>query len=169
MLYAGRFIIGMAGGAFAVAAPCYTSEIAEKQIRGALGSYFQLMVTLGILFVYAVGAGVDLKVLSYICGVIPIVFAVTFFFMPESPVFLMSKVIFNFFNQLTFNLLIVCLTKHEIFYYRIEKKMLENHYNSSGVNTTTLTLKLMKFERQSKKQEEKNYHSSKGLAQKQQN
>lgn len=91
MIYAGRFIIGMAGGAFAVAAPCYTSEIAEKQIRGALGSYFQLMVTLGILFVYAVGAGVDLKVLSYICGVIPIVFAVTFFFMPESPVFLMSK------------------------------------------------------------------------------
>lgn len=89
---AGRFILGMAGGAFAVAAPCYTSEIAEKEIRGALGSYFQLMVTFGILFVYAVGYGVDLQVLSIICGIVPLVFCVTFFFMPETPVWYMSKV-----------------------------------------------------------------------------
>lgn len=92
MLYVGRFILGIAGGAFAVSAPLYTSEIAEKEVRGALGSYFQLMVTLGILFVYAVGSGVNLFILSIICGVVPLVFAGIFFFIPESPVYHVMKV-----------------------------------------------------------------------------
>lgn len=55
LLYVGRFITGMAGGAFCVSAPMYTSEIAEKEIRGTLGSYFQLLLTVGILFSYIVG------------------------------------------------------------------------------------------------------------------
>lgn len=93
MVYAGRFLTGMAGGAFPVAASCYATEIAEVEIRGTLGSYLELQGCAGILFVYIVGALVDLKVLSYICGALPIVFATTFFFMPESPVFLMTKVL----------------------------------------------------------------------------
>lgn len=40
------------------------------------------MVTIGILFVYAVGAGVGVFWLSLICGIIPLVFGVVFFFMP---------------------------------------------------------------------------------------
>ena len=92
MVYLGRLILGMSGGAFAVAAPVYTAEIAEKEIRGALGSYFQLMVTLGILFVYIIGGKVTAQVLSIICGVIPLIFALIFFFMPESPEYLLSKV-----------------------------------------------------------------------------
>ncbi|EEB18018.1 sugar transporter, putative [Pediculus humanus corporis] len=91
MVYLGRLILGMSGGAFAVAAPVYTAEIAEKEIRGALGSYFQLMVTLGILFVYIIGGKVTAQVLSIICGVIPLIFALIFFFMPESPEYLLSK------------------------------------------------------------------------------
>lgn len=60
----------------------YIGEIAEKEIRGTLGSYFQLMITIGILFVYAVGAGVNLFWLSVICGIIPLIFGVVFFLMP---------------------------------------------------------------------------------------
>lgn len=60
----------------------YIGEIAEKEIRGTLGSYFQLMITIGILFVYAVGAGVNLFWLSIICGIIPLIFGVVFFLMP---------------------------------------------------------------------------------------
>ncbi|RZB39696.1 Sugar tr and/or MFS 1 domain containing protein, partial [Asbolus verrucosus] len=45
MLYLGRLITGMAAGASCVAAPLYTSEIAQKEIRGTVGSYFQLMIT----------------------------------------------------------------------------------------------------------------------------
>lgn len=82
MMIVARVFIGVAGGAFCVAAPLYIGEIAQKEIRGTLGSYFQLMITIGILFVYAVGAGVGVFVLSIICGIIPLVFGLIFFFMP---------------------------------------------------------------------------------------
>ncbi|XP_038223363.1 facilitated trehalose transporter Tret1-2 homolog isoform X1 [Zerene cesonia] len=91
MLMAGRFITGIAGGAFCVTAPAYTSEIAQDSIRGTLGSYFQLMITVGILFAYAVGSYTSVFVFNILCTLIPIVFAVIFFFMPESPNFLVVK------------------------------------------------------------------------------
>lgn len=82
MMITARVFIGVAGGAFCVAAPLYIGEIAEKEIRGTLGSYFQLMITIGILFVYAVGAGVGVFMLSIICGILPLIFGAIFFFMP---------------------------------------------------------------------------------------
>lgn len=91
MLIVARVFIGIAGGAFCVAAPMYIGETAQKEIRGKLGSYFQLMITIGILFVYAVGAGVGVFWLSIICGIIPLIFAVVFVFMPESPTYLVAK------------------------------------------------------------------------------
>lgn len=90
MMYAARFILGIAGGAFCVTAPMYTGEIAQKDIRGTLGSFFQLMITIGILFVYGIGAGLDVFWLSIVCALIPIIFGVIFFFMPESPTYLVS-------------------------------------------------------------------------------
>ena len=51
MLLVGRFITGFCGGMFVLAAPAYSSEIAETKYRGALGSLMQLMVCLGMLFV----------------------------------------------------------------------------------------------------------------------
>ncbi|XP_032598790.1 facilitated trehalose transporter Tret1-2 homolog isoform X2 [Drosophila grimshawi] len=91
MMYAARFILGIAGGAFCVTAPMYTGEIAQKDIRGTLGSFFQLMITIGILFVYGIGAGLNVFWMSVVCGILPIIFGVIFFFMPESPTYLVSK------------------------------------------------------------------------------
>lgn len=91
MLLAGRFIIGLAGGAFCVSAPQYSSEIAEKEIRGVVGTFFQLLIIAGILFSYTVGALSPLFLTSVICGVIPLVFGGIFFFMPESPVYLIIE------------------------------------------------------------------------------
>lgn len=91
MLIAGRFITGVAGGAFCVTAPAYTSEIAQDSIRGTLGSYFQLMITIGILFAYVVGGYASVFVFNILCTCIPIVFGIIFFFMPESPSFLVVK------------------------------------------------------------------------------
>ncbi|KAK5641985.1 hypothetical protein RI129_008152 [Pyrocoelia pectoralis] len=91
MIYAGRFITGCAGGAFCVSAPLYTSEIAEKEIRGALGSYFQLLLTVGILFAYIVGFAAEMKVYTIIVAVLPLVFCVVFFFQPETPVYRMKQ------------------------------------------------------------------------------
>lgn len=91
MLLIGRILLGISGGAFFVVAPMYIGEIAQKEIRGALGSFFQLMVTIGILFVYAVGYDLDVFTFSIICGVLPLAFASAFVFMPESPLYLVSK------------------------------------------------------------------------------
>ncbi|XP_030372317.1 facilitated trehalose transporter Tret1-2 homolog isoform X2 [Scaptodrosophila lebanonensis] len=91
MMYASRFLLGIAGGAFCVTAPMYTGEIAQKNIRGTLGSFFQLMITIGILFVYAIGAGLNVFWMSVVCGILPLIFGVIFFFMPESPTYLVSK------------------------------------------------------------------------------
>ncbi|XP_068618809.1 facilitated trehalose transporter Tret1 isoform X5 [Battus philenor] len=91
MLMAGRLITGVAGGAFCVTAPAYTSEIAQDSIRGTLGSYFQLMITVGILFSYVVGSYTSVFVFNILCTIIPIIFGIVFFFMPESPNFLVVK------------------------------------------------------------------------------
>ncbi|XP_049809095.1 facilitated trehalose transporter Tret1-like [Schistocerca nitens] len=90
-LLVGRFVTGFCGGAFSTAAPVYIGEIAENDIRGALGVCYQLMLTGGILYVYVVGKWAPLVWLSVVCAIPPIVFFMMFFFVPESPLFLLSK------------------------------------------------------------------------------
>ena len=46
----GRFVTGFCGGAYSVAIPVYVSEIADADIRGTLGTLFQLNIMTGILF-----------------------------------------------------------------------------------------------------------------------
>ncbi|XP_050463966.1 facilitated trehalose transporter Tret1 isoform X2 [Cataglyphis hispanica] len=92
MFYFGRFITGVSSGAFCVAAPLYTSEIAESEIRGTLGSYFQLMLTIGILISYILGTVLkNMITLSIISGIVPLIFFAVFFFMPETPVYYLKK------------------------------------------------------------------------------
>lgn len=91
MIFAGRFFTGLASGAFCVAAPLYASEIADKNNRGTLGTFFQLLLTVGILIAYIGGAYLTSKNLSILCLIIPIVFAVVFFFQPETPVYYVKK------------------------------------------------------------------------------
>lgn len=91
MLYFGRFILGTAVGASCVAAPLYTSEVAQKQIRGTLGSYFQLMVTIGILYVYIVGDALTINYYTVACASCTLIFAVCFYFQPETPLYYIKK------------------------------------------------------------------------------
>ncbi|XP_011347516.1 facilitated trehalose transporter Tret1 isoform X2 [Ooceraea biroi] len=92
MFYAGRFILGISSGAFCVAAPLYTAEISESEIRGTLGSYFQLMLTIGILAAYLLGNFLDnMMHLSIISAIVPLIFFAVFFFMPETPVYYLKK------------------------------------------------------------------------------
>ena len=91
ILYAARLIAGFATGAVSVVAPMFIGEIAESSIRGALGSFFQVMLTVGILYTYVVGAVADYIWLGILSGVIPVVFFLTFLRVPESPTYLMKK------------------------------------------------------------------------------
>ena len=91
MLLIGRFMIGLAGGAFCVSAPQYSSEIAEKEIRGIIGTFCVSMINVGILFVYIIGAFASVFWTSIACLIIPVIFGLVFFFMPESPVYLVAE------------------------------------------------------------------------------
>ncbi|XP_035721654.1 facilitated trehalose transporter Tret1-like isoform X1 [Vespa mandarinia] len=91
LFYIGRFITGVSGGAFCVTAPMYTAEISESEIRGSVGSYFQLLLSVGILLTYLLGTCVNMFYLSIICAAVPIIFCIIFFFMPETPTFYLMK------------------------------------------------------------------------------
>lgn len=91
MLYFGRLITGNAVGACCVVAPLYTSEIAQKEIRGTLGSYFQLMVVTGILYAYVMGSFLTPIPYTISCAVCVFLFFVSFYFQPETPLYLVKK------------------------------------------------------------------------------
>jgi MFS family permease len=91
MMLIGRFILGLAGGCFCISAPQYSTEIAEKEIRGILGTFFQVLVIAGILFVYVIGAFVPIFWTNVICSVFPLIYGAILILMPESPVYYLIK------------------------------------------------------------------------------
>lgn len=91
MLYAARLIGGFTAGAASGISPMYIGEIAESSIRGTLGTFFQLMLTVGILYVYVVGTFFSYKSLQVMCGIIPVVFMLLFLKAPDSPTYLLKK------------------------------------------------------------------------------
>ncbi|KAL0129930.1 hypothetical protein PUN28_001887 [Cardiocondyla obscurior] len=91
VLYAARGISGIGQGISYVVCPMYIGEIADKEIRGTLGSFIKLMVTFGELYAHAIGPFVSIQVLGYSCLVIPLIFFVSFSWMPESPYYLLMK------------------------------------------------------------------------------
>jgi len=91
VLYTARFILGFTCGIATVVFPLYSDEIAEVRVRGSLGVYLHLMFCVGILYVYIFGAILPYVRMSIACTVLPVLFAVTFFWMPESPLHLLNK------------------------------------------------------------------------------
>jgi len=93
LFYLGRILTGLGGGAFSLAAPAFVSDIAEPRVRGALGALMQFQVTIGILFVTAlnINGAVSWVVITGICVGPAVLMVLAMFFVPDSPVFLVSK------------------------------------------------------------------------------
>nr|CAI5859998.1 unnamed protein product [Callosobruchus analis] len=92
LVYSGRVLSGLGGGSFCVCGPLYTSEICQPEIRGTLGTFFQLFITIGILYANVFGYAMPTLLLFNIsCAVVPVVFFICFLFQPESPVYYMRK------------------------------------------------------------------------------
>eukprot|EP00092_Neocalanus_flemingeri_P034712 GFUD01037773.1.p1 GENE.GFUD01037773.1~~GFUD01037773.1.p1 ORF type:complete len:517 (+),score=127.69 GFUD01037773.1:69-1619(+) len=89
MLYVGRFLTGFSG-AFSLLAPGYIAEICQVEIRGALASFMQVMTMMGLLSTYTIGTWLDWRRLSAVCSVIPLLVILCLYFIPRSPMFLLS-------------------------------------------------------------------------------
>ncbi|CAL8087044.1 unnamed protein product [Orchesella dallaii] len=91
MIYVGRFLSGFCGGGGSIAIPVYVTESASPKIRGMLASGFDMMITVGILYIFIVGTFVSWEWQAVACGLIPIVFHFLMLLVPESPRYLVEQ------------------------------------------------------------------------------
>merc|ERR1711962_1551929 len=92
MLVSGRIFTGLGLGLTSLAVSTWIGEFSSADVRGTLGTGFQLGITIGITYTYAVGAGLSWNWLSLACCALPIIYlGMIFLFVKESPAFLMSK------------------------------------------------------------------------------
>ncbi|KAF2903396.1 hypothetical protein ILUMI_02774, partial [Ignelater luminosus] len=85
-----RFFAGFGFSIVTASGSMYAGEIAEKDIRGKLGTAFNLMKLTGSLFVLTIGPFVSYTVLAISCSILPVIFLTLFYFMPESPYYLIK-------------------------------------------------------------------------------
>ncbi|XP_069689879.1 facilitated trehalose transporter Tret1-like [Periplaneta americana] len=90
-LYIARFLAGLSVGGIIVFFPMYCSEIAEDSNRGILGSFLALFCNTGTLVTYVIGPFVSYTLLGSLSLLVPLIFIFGFYWLPETPVFLVSK------------------------------------------------------------------------------
>lgn len=92
----GRFVMGFGVGVGSLIAPLYISESAPTKYRGSLVVFNVLAITGGQLIAYGVGAGLThvnngWRILVGLSIIPPVIQLVTFFFLPDTPRFLIMK------------------------------------------------------------------------------
>ncbi|XP_033227742.1 facilitated trehalose transporter Tret1-like isoform X1 [Belonocnema kinseyi] len=90
-LYISRFITGIAGDFAMALVPMYIGEIADKDIRGILLIGIRIFVNLGHMYVKTAGALFSYNTMNIMMLIIPVLFFAIFFFMPESPYYLLLQ------------------------------------------------------------------------------
>ncbi|XP_054270515.1 facilitated trehalose transporter Tret1-like [Macrosteles quadrilineatus] len=90
-LFAARVGAGLGKGVAFTVVPMYLGEIAGVQVRGAISTIFTGLLYSGILFEYCIGPFLSYNMLNIVSAVVPIVFFLTFFMLPDSPYFLLMK------------------------------------------------------------------------------
>lgn len=90
-LYASRIILGVGVGMSYTTNPMYVSEVADVNIRGALGTLITVNVFTGSLLTCSVGPWVSYRFLGIMLLIIPIIFILVFAWFPETPVYLAGK------------------------------------------------------------------------------
>ncbi|XP_075230341.1 facilitated trehalose transporter Tret1-like [Lycorma delicatula] len=91
ILLFGRFLSGIAVGIIFMALPVYIAEISDVETRGSLGSLNELFIAAGFFFEYLVGTPASYLQLIAASAIIPILFLIIFYHMPDSPHYLMAK------------------------------------------------------------------------------
>ncbi len=90
LLFLGRFFTGIGSGMMTVVGPLFVAEIANKDLRGLLGSGIQLFITIGILMVNLLGMSCGWRLLAMIGFGIPVVGVLLLLRTPDSPRFYLA-------------------------------------------------------------------------------
>jgi SP family galactose:H+ symporter-like MFS transporter len=95
VLLVGRLILGISIGMLSFTAPIYLAEIAPENIRGSMVSFYQLMITIGILVAYISDLAFSYSGnWHWMLGIIAIpgaLFFIGIFSLPDSPRWLMMR------------------------------------------------------------------------------
>lgn len=91
LLILGRLLTGLCCGLVSGTAPTYVVEIAPPQIRGLLGTCFQVMVVIGILLSAVFGTFLSWEALAGVSILASLAMSLLMFGMPETPQWLLSK------------------------------------------------------------------------------
>lgn len=91
LLILGRLLTGLCCGLVSGTAPTYVVEIAPPQIRGLLGTCFQVMVVIGILLAAVFSTFLTWKALAAVSILASLAMSLLMFGMPETPQWLLSK------------------------------------------------------------------------------
>ncbi|KAG8271893.1 hypothetical protein J6590_052949 [Homalodisca vitripennis] len=90
-LFVARFLAGLQFGMIATVQPIYIGEISQPDIRGTLNTFNNFMFGTGSLFSFVVGPFVSYYTFALVSLVFPLLFLLTFLFMPESPYYSLMK------------------------------------------------------------------------------
>uniref|UniRef100_W4VRX6 Putative sugar transporter n=1 Tax=Phaedon cochleariae TaxID=80249 RepID=W4VRX6_PHACE len=88
VLLLGRLIAGFSAGLTAAAGQVLIGESSEPHLRGMLSSIPLASYSFGILLVYALGSLLPWRIVAGLSTILPITSMIVFFFLPESPVWL---------------------------------------------------------------------------------
>lgn len=90
-LYVARVTLGVGVGVAYTTNPMYVSEVADVNIRGALGTLIAVNVFTGSLITCSIGPWVSYRILALILLAVPALFVLCFVWFPESPHFLAAR------------------------------------------------------------------------------
>ncbi|KAF5293483.1 hypothetical protein FQA39_LY02968 [Lamprigera yunnana] len=90
LLCLARFISGISSGGVSVISPIYIADIADDSLRGTLGTFFELLTFVGVIFVSTIGAYVRYVALTFVMGGVALMCGIVFLFFPESPTYLLK-------------------------------------------------------------------------------
>lgn len=91
LIIAGRFLTGFCAGLCLPAAQVYIGESCDPKIRGILGSFPTIFMSIAILSSYILGSLVKWDTLAWYSAFMTALFGVLLSFMPKSPVWLRSQ------------------------------------------------------------------------------
>lgn len=90
-LYISRALAGFADGVTFTAIPMYIGEIADREIRGMLGTSMSVTLITGVLLINVIGTYFTVFETALVVSSLPLLMFVTFIWMPESPYYLIMR------------------------------------------------------------------------------